>query len=101
MPHGDAVGHGDRAEFARGGTTGSDALLDRLGLPHQRDVAGRGLIPTGRNANERLMDLLTGQAHRVIERAVRRSLRPFGGVAAWQSRFQTGLGIHRTLTGSN
>ena len=51
--------------------TGGDALLDRLGLAHQRDIAGRGLVPAGGDADEGLVDLLGGQPHRVIEGAVR------------------------------
>jgi hypothetical protein len=47
MAHGDAVGDGDGAEFARRAAGGRDALLDRLRLAHQRDVAGRGLVPAG------------------------------------------------------
>ena len=99
MAHGDAVGHGDGAELARRGADGGDAHLDRLRLPHQRDIARRGLVPAGGDADERLMDLLRGQPHRVIKGAVRRPLRPFGGVAAWQPRFQIGLGVHLTRPG--
>jgi hypothetical protein len=58
MAHGDAVGDGDGAEFSRRAASGSDALFHGLRLTHQRDIAGRGLIPAGRHADERLMDLL-------------------------------------------
>ena len=58
VAHGDAVGHGDGAEFARRAAGGGNAALDGLGLAHQRDVAGCGLVPAGGNADERLVDLL-------------------------------------------
>ncbi len=62
--------------------TDGDAELHRLRLPHQRDVARGGFVPAGGNADERLMDLLLGQPHRIVEGAVRRPLRPFRGVPA-------------------
>jgi hypothetical protein len=46
---------------SRGCPRGRDALLHGLGLAHQRDVAGRGLVPAGRDADQRLVDLLLGQ----------------------------------------
>ncbi len=79
--------------------TGGDPKLDRLGLAHQRDIAGRGLVPAGGDADERLMNLLPRQPHRVIERAVRRAVGAFGGVPAWQPQFQIGFGVHQTLAG--
>ena len=82
MPHGDAVGDGDGAEFARRSAGDGDAMLDRLRLPHQGDIARRGLVPAGRNADERLMNLLPRQPHRVIERAVRCPFGALGGVTA-------------------
>ena len=65
MAHGDAVGDGDRGEFARRAAGGGDALLGRLRLARQRDVAGRGLVPAGRDADEGLVDLLaaSGPSH--------------------------------------
>ena len=39
-----------------------DALLDRLRLAHQRDVAGRRLVPAGGHADEGLVDLLARSA---------------------------------------
>ena len=94
MPHGDAIGDGDGAELARRRAYGRYALLHRLRLAHERDVAGCRFIPAGRYANERLMDLPRRQTHRVIEGAMRRALRALGGVAARQPQFQVGLGIH-------
>ena len=76
------------------GAAGGDAKLHRLGLAHQRDIAGRRLVPAGGDADERLMDLLPRQPHRVIERAVRRPVGAFGRVPAWQARFQIGFGVH-------
>ena len=84
VAHGDAVGDGDGAELARRAAGGGDALLDRLGLAHQRDVAGRGFVPAGGDADERLMDLRRGQTHRVIIGAMRRALGAFGHVPAGQ-----------------
>ncbi len=54
---------------------GGDALLHRLRLAHQRDVAGRGLVPARGHADEGLVDLLGGQTHRVVVGPVRRALR--------------------------
>ncbi len=82
MAHGDAVGHGDGAEFARRAAGFLDALLRRLRLAHQGDVAGRGFVPAGGDADEGLVDLLLGQAHGVEIGAVRRPLRPLGHMAA-------------------
>ena len=65
--------------------TDGDPALDRLGLAHQRDVAGRGFVPAGGDADERLVDLLLRQPHGVIEGAVRGALGAFGGVPAGQS----------------
>ena len=45
MAHGDAVGDGDGAELARRAAVGRNALLHRLRLAHQGDVAGRGFVP--------------------------------------------------------
>ena len=74
---------------------GRHALLGGLGLAHQRDVAGRGFVPAGRDADERLMDLRGGQTHGVIIRAMRGALGTLGDVPAWQPVFQLGLGVHR------
>ena len=65
--------------------TDGDALLHRLGLPHQRDVAGRGLVPAGGDADERLMDLLPRSApsrSRTRGAAPAPALRWRGGLAA-------------------
>ena len=74
-----------------------DALLDGLGLPLQRDVAGRGLVPAGRNAHEGLVDLLAREPHRVEVGAVRRARRAFRHMAAGQLGLEIGLGVHLTL----
>jgi hypothetical protein len=99
VPHGDAVGHCNGAEFARRGPDHRDATLDRLSLSHQGDIAGSRFVPAGRNADERLVDLLFGQTHGIVESAVRRALRTLGGVAAWQPRFQICLCVHFHSTG--
>ena len=54
MAHRDAVGDGDGGEFARRAAGCRDALLGRLGLARQRDVAGRRLVPGGDDADDRL-----------------------------------------------
>ncbi len=84
VAHGDAVGHRDRAEFARRAVCCRNTLLDRLGLPHQRDVAGRRFVPAGGNADERLVDLFRGQPHRIVVGPMRRALRSFRHMAAGQ-----------------
>jgi hypothetical protein len=96
VTHGDAVGDGDGAEFARGAIGVRNALLDRLGLPHQRNVARCSFVPAARHANEGLADLLTRQPHCIIIRAVRRALRPFRYVTAGKFVFADRLGIHRS-----
>jgi hypothetical protein len=58
VAHGDAVGHGDGAEFPRRALGRGNTLLDDLRLTHQRDVAGRSFVPAGRHADQRLRDLL-------------------------------------------
>ena len=85
MPHGDAVGDGDGAEFARRAVGGDDAFLHGLRLAHQRDVAGRGLVPAGGDADEGLVDLLARQTHRVIIGAMRGAGRPLGHMPARQA----------------
>src|ERR1700737_1043547 len=95
MAHGDAVGHGDGAEFARRTAGGGDALLDRLGLTHQRDVAGRSLIPARRHADKRLVDLVGGQPHGIEIRAMGRPFRALRHMTARQSLLDVGLGVHR------
>ena len=94
VAHGDAVGHGNGAEFARRRAAGGDAKFHRLGLAHQRDIAGRRLVPAGGDADEWLMNLLPRQPHRVIKRAMRRTVGAFGRVPAGQARFQIGFGVH-------
>src|SRR5882724_13362262 len=97
MAHRNAIGDSDGAEFARGTAGGSDALLDRLGLTHQRDIAGRSLVPARRHADERLVDLLAGQPHGIKIRAMRRPLRALRHMPARQSLLDAGLGVHRYL----
>jgi hypothetical protein len=60
MAHGHTVGDRYGAEFARRATGSRNPFLNRLGLTHKRDIAGRSLIPAGRNAYERLVYLFTG-----------------------------------------
>ena len=97
MAHGHAVGDGDGGEFARRAAVGGDALLDRLRLALQRDVAGRGLVPGRRHADQRLVNLLAGEAHGIEVRAMRRPLRPFGHMPARQPRFVDVVAIHRPI----
>ena len=95
MAHGNAVGHCDGAELARGAAGGGDALLDRLGLTHQRDVARRRLVPARGHTHERLVDLFGGQPHGIEIGAVRRPLRALRHMTARQSLLDAGLGVHR------
>ena len=81
MAHRDAVRDGDRAEFARRAAGLLHAFLGGLRLAHQRDVAGRGFVPAGRDADERLMDFRFGQTHGVIVGTMRRAFRTLGHVA--------------------
>ena len=85
MAHGDAVGHRDGGEFPRRAPGRGDAVLHRLGLTVQGDIAGRGLVPRRGHADQRLGDLFLGHAHGVEERPVGRALRPDRGVAGGQS----------------
>ena len=94
VAHGDAVGNGDGAEFARRAVGGSDALLDHLRLAHQRNVAGSGLVPAACDADQRLRDLGGRQSHRIEIRAVRRTRRPFGHIAARKFGFRNYSGVH-------
>ncbi len=94
VTHGDAVGHRDGAELARRALSGGDALLHGLRLAHQRDVAGRGFVPAGGDADEWLVNLLLGQTHRVEVRTVRRASWAFRYVATWEFRFVEPARIH-------
>src|ERR1700722_12697771 len=95
MAHGDTVGNGDGTEFARGAAGGGDALLDRLGLAHQRNIAGCGFVPARRHADKRLVDLTGGQPHGIEIGAVRRPFRALRHMTARQSLLDVGLGVHR------
>jgi hypothetical protein len=94
VAHGDAVCDGDGTELAGGAAGGRNALLDRLGLTHQGDVAGGGFIPARSDADERLVNLLGRQTHGVKVRPMRRARRPFRHMTAWQSGLDIGLGVH-------
>src|SRR5262249_4376806 len=85
-------------EFGGGGGDWGDGLFHNLRLTHQRDVAWRCFVPAGGDADERLVDLLGGQTHRVIEGAMWCAIRPFGGVPARKFRLQTALDVHRSLS---
>ena len=97
MAHGDPVGHGNRAEFARRAVRRCNPLLHDLGLTHQRDVAGRRFVPARRDSDKWLAHLLVRQAHGVIERAMGRALRTDCHVSARQPRFVDCLGVHTEL----
>ena len=94
VAHGDAVGHRDGGELARRAAGLGDALLHRLRLAAERDVAGRRLVPAGGDADEGLVDLVLGQAHRVVVAAMRRAVRPHGHVAGRQLRLVPAPGQH-------
>ncbi len=82
MTHRDAVCHRDGAELARRAARLFHALLRDLGLALERDVAWRGLVPGRYDADERTVNLLLRQAHRIVIGPVRRARRPFRHVAA-------------------
>ena len=90
MAHRDAVGDGDRREFARRAARGRDPFLRRLRLARQRNVAGCRLVPGGGDADQRLVDLLVRQPHRIEKRAVRRALRTNRHMPARQARLVEG-----------
>src|SRR5690606_36671647 len=94
MPHGDAVRYRNGAEFARRAAALRNALLHRLRLTHERDVAGSGLVPAGRDANEGLRDFLFAEAHRVIVGTMRRALWPDRNMTAGQFRLVECLCVH-------
>src|SRR5207302_3773115 len=75
VTHGNAVGHRYGAELARSTAGRGNTLLDRLGLAHERDIAGRSLVPAAGHPDKRLMDLLAGEPHRIIVGAMRGALR--------------------------
>src|SRR3979490_1015781 len=56
---------GEGGERARRAAAAIDADLHGLGLAAERNVAGRGLVPAGRHAHDRLGDLLLIAAHGV------------------------------------
>ncbi len=97
VAHGDAVGDRDGAELARRASGGGDALLHRLRLAHERDVAGRGLVPAGGDADEGLMDLLARQTHRVIVGAMGRALGTLRHVTAGELGFVESPCVHGPL----
>ena len=65
MAHGDAVGDRDGGEFPRRAARSGDALFHHLRLATEGDVAGCRFVPGGGDADQRLGDLLLGQAHGV------------------------------------
>src|SRR6516165_5262561 len=95
MAHGHAVGHRDGAELARRAAGGSNPLLHCLGLTHQRDIARRGFVPAGGNADKGLMNLLGGQPHGVEVGAMGSARRALSHMTAWQPVLDVGLGVHR------
>src|SRR6516162_2063773 len=97
MAHGHAVGHRDGAELARRAAGGGNPLLHCLGLTHQRDIARRGFVPAGGNADKRLMNLLGGQPHGVEVGAMGSARRALSHMTAWQPVLDVGLGVHCNL----
>jgi hypothetical protein len=75
--HGDAVADGDRVELHRRAARGADALLDLHGELPQVEVAGHGLDPGVGDADDRLAQVVVGEADPLsIARAAAR-LRPW------------------------
>src|SRR3984893_17353779 len=96
MAVGDPIGHRDGAKFARRAACRSNALLHRLCLPHQSDVAGGGLVPAGGNADQGLVNLLACEPHRVKIRTVRRPRCAFRHVSAGKPGFIENAIFHGT-----
>ena len=90
MAHGNAIRHRDGGEFARAGAGLAHALLGRLRLAGEGDIAGCGLIPAGGNTHQRRGDLLRRHAHGVIIAAMGRALRADGDVPARHFGFVPG-----------
>ena len=63
----------------------------------ERDVAGRGLVPAGGDADERLVDLVLGQPHRVVVAAMRRAAGSHRHVARRHARLVPAPGQHRCV----
>src|ERR1700730_14002083 len=82
VAHCDAIGHGDCTKLARRAARRNHTPLRRLTLPHQSNVAGRGFVPAGRDANERLVNLLSGKSHGIEVGAVRRARYAFRHISA-------------------
>jgi hypothetical protein len=90
MPHGDAVGDGDGGELARRAARRRDAAFGGLRLARERNVAGRGLVPRRRDADDRLLQLLFGDAHGIEHRTMRRALGTDRDMPARQLRLVPG-----------
>ena len=82
--HRDAVAHGDGVELHRRAARRPDALLDELREPPLVVVAGHRLDPRRRHADERLGEVVVGEADRLQHRAGAGAIGPVrqgGGVA--------------------
>src|SRR3954452_22679066 len=64
VAHGDAVRDRDGAELERVAASGVHAVLDRLGEPVQREVAGSDLVPRGRDPDLGFREVLVLHADR-------------------------------------
>src|SRR5689334_5041043 len=98
MPHGNAVGDRDGAELPRRAAGRRNALLDRLSLTHQRNVAWRRLVPAARNSDEGLMNLLVGEPHGVIVGSVRCTRLTLGHMPTGQPALEICVGVHGAYT---
>src|SRR5262249_19098238 len=97
VPHRDTVGDRDGAELARRSARRRYALLDRLGLAHQRYVAWRRLVPAACNPDKRLMNLLARQPHRVVIGAVRRACGTLSHMPTGKPALKVGFGVHKIV----
>ena len=97
VPHGNSVGHRNGRELARRPSRLLDAQLDSLRLTRQRDVAGRGFVPTGSHTDERAVNFMLGNAHRVVVGSVRRTRWSLGHMPADQFGLVKLLGCHSLL----
>ena len=89
VAHRDAVGDRDRAELERVAAGRVHAVLDRLGQPLQREVAGGDLVPARRDADLRLGEVVVAHADRPQHAARGGPLQPVGDVA--RARLDVGV----------
>jgi len=76
MAHRDAVGDRDRRNSRGVPAAEATPFLTACAWRDSAMLHGGGLVPGGRDPDQRLVDLLGRQPHRIEEGAVRRAFRP-------------------------